>query len=91
MPAVMLEKGRYWLGQPDKVFPKWKPSESCTYRAGAHTYTAFKFGKVYVAVIPEDAMPSDLPKQLSSTFYTFDESFVFHESNGVGYAGNVTL
>lgn len=96
MPAVMINKGRYYVGNPLTVFPDWTPSPSCTYREGTHTYHAFQFGKVFVAVIPVAAIsdevlkPKDKKKALT-TLVTFDKPTVFFEQDGTGAVGGISL
>ena len=95
MPAVTINKGRYYVGNPLTVFPDWVSDPSCTYLEGKHTYHAFQFGEVYVAVVPVAAIGDELlkpkDKKKSLTLVTFDQPTVFFEQNGVGAVGTISL
>ena len=96
MPAVTINKGRYYVGNPLTLFPDWTPSPSCTYREGAFTFHAFKFGNSYVAVVPVGAISDELlkPKDKADALkpiVTFDGPTVFFEQNGAGAVGTISL
>lgn len=99
MPAVTLNKGVYYVGNPKDVFPGWKESPSCTYKAGIYTYNAFKFKAGFVAAVPEMAMPleevktnkGDSLKKASPVRMTFVKPVVFFEQNGEGAIDTVPL
>lgn len=95
MPAVTLNKGRYFVGNPLTIFPDWVPSPSHTYRVGMHTFYAFQFDDGYVAAIPEAAIPESLTKtkkqRSNMVFMTFDQPTIFFEQLGEGAIGNYSL
>jgi hypothetical protein len=96
MPAVTLNKGRYYVGNPLTIFPNWKPSPSQTYRVGMHTFHAFEFKNSFVAAIPVAAIAEDVlnpkdKKKTLTTLVTFDRPTVFFEQDGEGAIGTIQL
>lgn len=88
MPSVILKEGKYWVGNPKSVFPKWTESPSCTYREGNQLYNAFPVQDRYVAVIPADLIDAMKKQPKGGQMITFDAPFVFSENDGAAFVGD---
>jgi hypothetical protein len=93
MAAVMLNPGSYWVGNPKKVDPTWKPDFNATsYKAGPYTYFVFKYVGGYVGAIPKDALEYLKDAEVETgQFVTFDTETEFWEVNGNGKIGGIHL
>ena len=91
MPAVIINPGKYYVGNPLTVFPDWTPLDSCTYEVDGVTFHAFPFGDVFVAAIPIKLVDSKLRKSLGTSTVTFTGPTVFQETHGIGSIGDIAL
>lgn len=91
MPAVIINPGKYFVGNPLTVFPDWTPLDSCTYEVDGITFHAFQFGDVYVAAIPLKLVDPKIRKANGGSIASFSEITVFQETHGIGSIGNIAL
>jgi hypothetical protein len=91
MPAVTLNPGKYWIGNPSTVVSKWESNPQCTYKCGEYTFHAFKFGKNYVAAIPLDAILSINPDFKANEIINISVPTMFYEQNGDGVLCGIQL
>lgn len=91
MPAVTLNPGKYWIGNPSTVVSRWESNPQCTYKCGEYTFHAFKFGKNYVAAIPLDAVLSINPDFKANEIISITVPTMFYEQNGEGFLCGINL
>lgn len=91
MPAVTLNPGKYWIGNPSTVVSKWESNPQCTYKCGEYTFHAFKFGKNHVAAIPLNAILSINPDFVANELINVSVPTVFYEQNGEGVLCGINL
>lgn len=92
MPAVMLNPGKYFVGDPKRFIDNWKPSESGLYKCGPYSYFAFRYNGTWIAAVPADALEYiEKPNLDFGQFMKFEKETLFFMQNGCGHIDGIEL